>query len=200
MPTGTLTPVGKASDGGDLLAGLKDLKQDLPQEIWEEWIQNSILGTLNHPAVGYGSAYCKGQGGCWLYEHDGPGVRQESLVWLRPNRSQDSKELHPLKGVTLSEQPLGWARKDPPGPVLKLVDLDLNIKATDGTLVQVTSEETVVPMVPGMQALRFLPSGTGPSASPSTLGKRTTRSGSSSSSSASWIPMTACWCRSPSRR
>lgn len=90
-----------------------------------------------------------------VYERDETENPSESLVALRPSELHDAKLKDNLYPVVLSEQPIGWDRRDPPKARFGLVDVDLELKASDGEAVSMTVVETLVPQKDSLSVFRF---------------------------------------------
>jgi hypothetical protein len=84
----------------------------------------------------------------------------EHLLFLHGSRSGEAQFKDALFAATLSGQPIGWDRRDPPRPRFVLTDVDLEVKASDGKDVKLTVVETIVPQKTALKVLAFELQGT----------------------------------------
>lgn len=155
MPAGKVPGFGEAAGAERLSQGFAKLAADMPDFVWTEWLHQALAAAGNAGRSRYAAAFLRGQGRTWMYEHDGPYTRMESLSYLRPNRNILAKDLVAKLWVPLSQQPIGWERRRPLLAPLKLVDLDARIQASAGLRVQVSTRQTFVANLPGQRVLRF---------------------------------------------
>jgi hypothetical protein len=79
----------------------------------------------------------------------------ESLAVLEKSGSDDPQLRDNLYEITLSEQPIGWDRRDPPKPRLLLTDVDVDLRAGAGRNASMTVVETIVPVGRPLAAVRM---------------------------------------------
>ncbi len=113
------------------------------------------LQRFNAPAAPYLWVEMEGGKEDLIYVRDGMENPSESLSFLRSSDSHDTKLKDLLYAVTLSQQPVGWDRRDPPSPRFVLTDVDLELKASDGEQVKLSVVETLVPQKQPQSVFRF---------------------------------------------
>jgi hypothetical protein len=113
------------------------------------------LQRFNAPTAPYVWVEMEGGKEDLLYVRDGMENPSESLSSLRPSGFHDAKLKDSLFPVTLSDQPLVRDRRDPPRARFGLIDVDLDLKASDDKDVEMTVVETVVPQKDPVSVFRF---------------------------------------------
>ena len=113
------------------------------------------LQKLNAPSAPYVWVEMTGGKEDVLYVRDGVENPSETLSILRPSELQESKLKDNLYETVLSDQPVGRDRHDPPRPRFGLVDVDVDLKASDAKDVTMEVVETLVPVKEPMAVFPF---------------------------------------------
>lgn len=113
------------------------------------------LQRLNAPTAAYIWVEIEGGAEDLVYARDGMENPDERLAFLHGPSSHESKVKDMLFGATLSNQMLGWDRRDPPRPRFVLADVDLEVKASVNKDVKVSVVETLVPQKAALNVFRF---------------------------------------------
>jgi len=79
----------------------------------------------------------------------------ESLAILKPSEWDDPELRKYLYEVTLSDQPVGKDRRDPPTPRVVLSDVDLDLRASAGNDASMTVAEALIPIGRPLAVLRL---------------------------------------------
>lgn len=90
-----------------------------------------------------------------LYVLDGSDDPSEGLGVLLSSESNETELRKFLWLVTLSHQPIGRGRREPPTPRYRVTDVDLDLAATAGNDAKLKVVETIVPVGRPAGALRF---------------------------------------------
>ena len=90
-----------------------------------------------------------------LYQRSERDNGWESLEFLRKSESDDPESRKFVYATTLSNQPVGRDRRDPPRPRVVLADVDLDLRASAGRDAAMTVVETLVPVGRPMAAVRL---------------------------------------------
>jgi hypothetical protein len=90
-----------------------------------------------------------------VYRRSDLGNNWEALSVLRPSESDDPELRRYLYLTTLSDQPVGRDRRDPPTPRVVLSDVDLDLRASAGKDASMTVVETLVPIGRPLTVLRL---------------------------------------------
>ncbi|HEX4439106.1 MAG TPA: M1 family aminopeptidase [Thermoanaerobaculia bacterium] len=90
-----------------------------------------------------------------LYALDGSDDASEGLAILLDSESRETELRKFLWLTTLSLQPIGRDRRDPPTPRFRLTDVDLELAATAGNDAKLNVTETISPVGRPARALRF---------------------------------------------
>jgi hypothetical protein len=90
-----------------------------------------------------------------VYRRSDLGNNWEALSVLRPSESDDPEMRKFLYLTTLSDQPVGRDRRDPPMPRILLSDVDLDLRASAGKDASMTVVETLVPIGRPVAILRL---------------------------------------------
>ena len=89
----------------------------------------------------------------WVYVYDGLERKSETLALLR--QSGASSETRALRRTSVSDQPIGRDRRDPPPTRFLLTDVDLTLAASGGRDARVSVTETIVPRSENQSVFRF---------------------------------------------
>ncbi len=103
------------------------------------------LQRFNAPTAPYVLVEMEGGSDPLFYVQDGMENPFESLTVLREHSTNEAKLKDALWPVTISSQPTGWDRRDPPRPRFVVSDVDMDVKASDGNDVKLSVVETLVP-------------------------------------------------------
>jgi hypothetical protein len=90
-----------------------------------------------------------------VYERGELEIPSEVLSVLRPSEYSDPELRKFVYDVTLSDQPVGRDRRDPPTPRVVLTDVDLDLRASAGRDASMTVVETLVPIGRPLSVLRL---------------------------------------------
>ena len=90
-----------------------------------------------------------------LYRLDGTSNPSEELGVLSTSEWNDAELKKNLFYNTLSDQPIGRDRRDPPRPRVLLVDVDVDLRASAGNEASLTVVETLAPLGQPLVALRL---------------------------------------------
>lgn len=90
-----------------------------------------------------------------LYVLDGADDASEGIASLTRSESNDPEMRKFLWLISLSHQPIGRDRRDPPRPRYRLTDVDLELSASAGNDAKLKVVETLVPVGRPVRALRF---------------------------------------------
>jgi hypothetical protein len=113
------------------------------------------LQKFNAPTAPYLWVEMEGGADDLVYVRNGMENPFESLTVLRDRNTNEAKLKDALWSVTLSHQPTGWDRRDPPRPRFVLTDVDMEVTASDGKDVKLSVVETLIPLKDPQSVFRF---------------------------------------------